>query len=56
MMEKNEVITHTKFLIDKCSKGGHWALGTGNSVASYIDIDNFLTMLEQGNNYNLNIK
>ena len=54
-MNKDEVISHTKFLIKKCSKNGGWALGTGNSVASYINIDNFFTMLEQGYNYNLNI-
>ena len=51
-MSKDEVIKHTNFLIDKCAKSGGWALGTGNSVASYINIDNFITMLEVSYDHN----
>ncbi len=39
---------HTRMLIDKCFISGGWALGTGNSVADYVNIENFLTMLEEG--------
>ena len=44
----DEVRKHTRVLIDKCSGNGGWALGTGNSVANYVNIENFLTMLEEG--------
>jgi uroporphyrinogen decarboxylase len=47
-MTAAEVRAHTRFLIEKCAPGGGWALGTGNSVANYIPVDNFLTMLEEG--------
>ena len=43
-----EVRAHTRFLIERCAAGGGWALGTGNSVADYLPVDNFLAMLEEG--------
>lgn len=47
-MGEEEVRSHTRFLIEKCATGGGWALGTGNSVANYIPVNNFLAMLEEG--------
>ncbi len=47
-MSEAEVRTHTRLLIDRCAPGGGWALGTGNSVANYIPVENFLAMLEEG--------
>jgi len=47
-MSKKEIQKHTEFLIEKCAPGGGWALGTGNSVANYVPVDNLLTMLETG--------
>lgn len=32
----------------KCMPGGGYCLGTGNSVANYIPLDNYLTMLDEG--------
>ena len=49
LMSEGEVRQHTRFLIEKCSPGGGWALGTGNSVPSYVPTNNFLAMLEEGN-------
>jgi uroporphyrinogen decarboxylase len=43
-----EIRAHTRFLIEKCAPGGGWALGTGNSVANYVPVENFLAMLEEG--------
>ncbi len=48
---KEEVIQHTRFLIDNCAQDGGYALGTGNSVADYINIQNFLSMLQEAYNY-----
>lgn len=47
-MSEEEVRAHTRFLIEQCAPGGGWALGTGNSVANYIPMGNFLTMLQEG--------
>ena len=47
-MSQAEVRAHTRLLIDKCASGGSWALGTGNSVANYVPVDNYLAMLEEG--------
>lgn len=37
--------------LDVCQPGGGYCLGTGNSVANYIPIDNYLAMLDEGRNY-----
>ncbi|NOZ24032.1 MAG: uroporphyrinogen-III decarboxylase-like protein [Planctomycetes bacterium] len=47
-MSVDEVRQHTRFLIEKCAPGGGWALGSGNSVANYIPVENFLAMQEEG--------
>jgi len=31
-----------------CLPGGGWCLGTGNSVANYIPLDNYLAMVDEG--------
>jgi len=51
-MSEEEVRAHARFLIDQCLPGGGWALGTGNSVANYIKVENFLAMLEEGHKAN----
>jgi uroporphyrinogen decarboxylase len=37
--------------LDACMPGGGYCLGTGNSVANYIPLDNYLTMLDEGRRY-----
>ncbi len=34
--------------VETCSPGGGYCLGTGNSVANYIPLDNYLAMLDEG--------
>ena len=41
-------VRHT---LDACLPGGGYCLGTGNSVANYIPIDNYLTMLDEARRY-----
>jgi uroporphyrinogen decarboxylase len=36
-----------------CLPGGGYCLGTGNSVANYIPLDNYLAMLDEGRRYKL---
>ena len=47
-MTPDQVKEYTRFLIKNCAPGGGWALGTGNSVANYIPVDNFIAMIEEG--------
>ena len=34
--------------LDVCQEGGGYCLGTGNSVANYIPLDNYLAMVDEG--------
>jgi uroporphyrinogen decarboxylase len=34
--------------LDVCTPGGGYALGTGNTAANYIPLDNYLTMVDEG--------
>jgi len=47
-MDIDEIKKHTRHLLEKCMTGGGWALGTGNSVADYIPVENYAAMLEEG--------
>ncbi len=37
--------------LKSCLPGGGYCLGTGNSVANYIPVDNYLTMLDEGRRF-----
>ena len=37
--------------LDICQSGGGYCLGTGNSVANYIPLDNYLAMVDEGMRY-----
>lgn len=45
---EDEVRTRTRQTLEKCMANGGYALGTGNSVANYIPVNNFLAMLDEG--------
>jgi uroporphyrinogen decarboxylase len=38
-------------VLDVCMEGGGYCLGTGNSVANYIPVENYLIMMDEGRNY-----
>lgn len=44
----DEVRAYTRNVIEQCAPGGGWTLGSGNSLANYIPIPNFLAMLQEG--------
>jgi uroporphyrinogen decarboxylase len=48
---EDEVRAYTRRVIEDCAPGGGWALGTGNSVANYIPVQNYLAMLDEGRRY-----
>ena len=37
--------------LDICLPGGGYCLGTGNTVANYVPLDNYLAMLDEGRRY-----
>ena len=37
--------------LEACQPGGGYLLGSGNSVANYIPLDNYLTMLDEGRRF-----
>jgi uroporphyrinogen decarboxylase len=41
----------TREVLDVCQPGGGYCLGTGNSVANYVPLDNYLAMLDEGRRY-----
>jgi uroporphyrinogen decarboxylase len=42
---------YVRHVLDECAPGGGYCLGTGNSVANYIKLENYLTMLDEGLKY-----
>jgi uroporphyrinogen decarboxylase len=46
-----QVRKRTRETLDICMPGGGYCLGTGNSVANYIPVENFLAMLDEGRRY-----
>jgi uroporphyrinogen decarboxylase len=43
-----QVRLYTRQVLEECMPGGGYALGTGNSVANYIPLPNYLAMLDEG--------
>ena len=47
------VAAYTRKVLEECTPSGRYALGTGNSVANYIPIENFFAMLKEGWNFRI---
>jgi uroporphyrinogen decarboxylase len=48
---EEQVRARVKSTLDACMPGGGYCLGTGNSVANYIPLDNYLAMIDEGRRY-----
>ena len=48
---EDEVRRYTRRVIEACAPGGGWALGSGNTLANYIPVPNYLAMLDEGRRY-----
>lgn len=46
-----EVRKRVRRTLEKCMSGGGYLLGTGNTVANYIPVNNYLAMLDEGRNW-----
>ncbi len=51
--EKAAVRQRVRDTLEVCMEGGGYVLGTGNSVANYIPLDNYLAMLDEGRRFAL---
>ncbi|MCP4756237.1 MAG: uroporphyrinogen-III decarboxylase-like protein [Proteobacteria bacterium] len=49
---EESVRKRTREILEACAPTGHYVLGTGNSVANYIPIKNYLAMLDEGRKFN----
>jgi uroporphyrinogen decarboxylase len=49
--DEEQIRRRVRETCEKCLPGGGYCLGTGNSVANYIPIDNYLTMLDEGHRF-----
>ncbi len=43
-----ELRAYVRRILDHCAPGGRYALGSGNSIPSYIPLDNYVIMLDEG--------
>ena len=49
--DEQQVRARVRSALVKCMPGGGYCLGTGNSVANYIPLDNYLAMLDEGRKF-----
>lgn len=49
--DEEQIRREVREVLGKCLPGGGYCLGTGNSVANYIPVDNYLAMLDEGRRF-----
>ena len=49
--DEGAVRARVRKTLDACMPGGGYCLGTGNSVANYIPLGNYLAMLDEGRRF-----
>lgn len=49
--EEREIRARVRDTLELCHEGGGYCLGTGNSVANYIPVDNYLAMMDEGRKF-----
>lgn len=48
----DDVRRRTRFLMETCGAGGRYAIGSGNSIPSYVPVENYLSMLDEAHAVN----
>ena len=51
--DSDQIRQRVRNTLDVCMPGGGYCLGTGNSVANYIPLDNYLAMVDEGRRYRI---
>ena len=49
--EESDLRRRVRRTLEQCQAGGGYCLGTGNSVANYVPLDNYLIMLDEGRRF-----
>jgi len=50
-LDESNLRKYIRRILYKCMPGGRYALGSGNSIANYVPVENYLIMLEEGLNF-----
>ncbi len=50
-----EVRNRTRYLLKVCGPRGRYAIGSGNSVPSYVPVANYLAMVDEAHAYKHNL-
>ena len=48
-LDKDQLKDYIYKILETCTKGGRFALGSGNSITNYTPMQNYMTLLEIGN-------
>jgi uroporphyrinogen decarboxylase len=51
--DERKIRKRVRDTLETCMDGPGYCLGTGNTVANYIPLESFLTMLDEGRKYSL---
>jgi uroporphyrinogen decarboxylase len=51
--DEQDIRRKVRQTLDVCMPGGGYCLGTGNTVANYVPLDNYLAMVDEGRRYRL---
>ena len=49
--DEQQVRRRVRETLEVCIPGGGYALGTGNTVANYVPVSNYLAMLDEGRRF-----
>ena len=49
--QEQQIRSRVRKVLEACMPGGGYCLGTGNSVANYIPVENYLVMLDEGRKF-----
>ena len=51
-LDEKDLRKYIRNILDKCMPGGKYVLGSGNSICNFTPVENYLTILDEGTNYN----
>ena len=50
-LDEKKLRRYVRKILDDCSPGGGYLLGSGNSITNYVPVENYLIMLDEGVRY-----
>ena len=50
-LNEEQIRKRVRHTLEECMEGGGYCLGTGNSVANYMPVENYLIMLDEGRRF-----